>query len=324
MPDRSYPLRSSRPSRRCAAWCARCLAEVAKKGLPGEHHFYISFDTTAPTACGCRNALRAQYPEHMTIILQHQFWDLAVSDAASRSACRSAAFRKSSAFRSRPSPASSIPRCSSACNSRRSPRAATGSRRAHCGEDKPAKKRRASRLHSRRRRRRRRPAKPAAGATPASRKPRRSERPTARGGGEVVQPRPLPEEEIRAGRSWTLRFRLGRATFRHAGSTRTKTRTETDSFGPHRSSRRPLWGAQTERSLHNFRIGDRTHAAARSIAALGLIKRAAAEINLATRHRSTPGAPRRSWRRRRTSSTASSTIIFRCWSGRPAPARRPT
>ena len=56
------------------------LADAAKKGLPGEHHFYISFDTQAE---GVRisDRLRAQYPEEMTIILQHQFWDLTVSDA---------------------------------------------------------------------------------------------------------------------------------------------------------------------------------------------------------------------------------------------------
>jgi hypothetical protein len=55
------------------------LADVAKKGLPGDHHFKITFNTTAP---GVRlsDRLRAQYPETMTIILQHQFWDLAVGD----------------------------------------------------------------------------------------------------------------------------------------------------------------------------------------------------------------------------------------------------
>jgi hypothetical protein len=55
------------------------LAEAAKKGLPGDHHFYISFDTKAE---GVRisDRLRAQYPEEMTIILQHQFWDLAVNE----------------------------------------------------------------------------------------------------------------------------------------------------------------------------------------------------------------------------------------------------
>jgi uncharacterized protein len=56
------------------------LADAAKKGLPGEHHFYISFDTRAD---GVRlsERLKQQYPEQMTIILQHQFWDLSVSDS---------------------------------------------------------------------------------------------------------------------------------------------------------------------------------------------------------------------------------------------------
>ncbi len=55
------------------------LADAAKKGLPGEHHFFISFDTHAD---GVRisDRLLAQYPEEMTIILQHQFWDLKVAD----------------------------------------------------------------------------------------------------------------------------------------------------------------------------------------------------------------------------------------------------
>ena len=55
------------------------LGEAAKKGLPGEHHFYISFDTRAD---GVRlsDRLKAQYPEQMTIILQHQFWDLEVDE----------------------------------------------------------------------------------------------------------------------------------------------------------------------------------------------------------------------------------------------------
>jgi hypothetical protein len=57
----------------------RVLNEVAKEGLPGEHHFYITFRTAAP---GVRlsTAMRQQYPDVMTIILQHQFWDLAVSE----------------------------------------------------------------------------------------------------------------------------------------------------------------------------------------------------------------------------------------------------
>lgn len=57
------------------------LIDAAKNGLPGEHHFKISFATGAP---GVRlsDRMRAQYPQNMTIILQHQFWDLAVHEDA--------------------------------------------------------------------------------------------------------------------------------------------------------------------------------------------------------------------------------------------------
>jgi uncharacterized protein len=57
----------------------RVLMDTAKNGLPGEHHFYISFDTRAE---GVRLSprMRAQYPEEMTVVLQHQFWDLVVSE----------------------------------------------------------------------------------------------------------------------------------------------------------------------------------------------------------------------------------------------------
>jgi hypothetical protein len=55
------------------------LADAVKKGLPGEHHFYISFDTQADDV-KLSQRLRAQYPQEMTIILQHQFWDLSVDD----------------------------------------------------------------------------------------------------------------------------------------------------------------------------------------------------------------------------------------------------
>jgi uncharacterized protein len=57
------------------------LTDAAKKGLPGEHHFKITFNTTAP---GVRlsDRMRSRYPQEMTIVLQHQFWDLAVSEQA--------------------------------------------------------------------------------------------------------------------------------------------------------------------------------------------------------------------------------------------------
>ena len=59
----------------------KVLAEVAKTGLPGDHHFYITFETRAP---GVRISSRmlAQYPEDMTIVLQHQYWDLSVTEHA--------------------------------------------------------------------------------------------------------------------------------------------------------------------------------------------------------------------------------------------------
>ena len=55
------------------------LRRVVEEGLPGEHHFYISFDTRAPGAMISKR-LRSQYPEEMTIVLQHRFWDLTVLD----------------------------------------------------------------------------------------------------------------------------------------------------------------------------------------------------------------------------------------------------
>lgn len=58
----------------------RKALEVAKtKGLPGEHHFYISFRTGAP-GVSVSEKLRSQYPDEMTIVLQHQFWNLDVRE----------------------------------------------------------------------------------------------------------------------------------------------------------------------------------------------------------------------------------------------------
>jgi hypothetical protein len=58
----------------------KVLMEVARTGLPGNHHFFITFMTTAP---GVRISSRLQerYPEQMTIVVQYQYWDLKVSDA---------------------------------------------------------------------------------------------------------------------------------------------------------------------------------------------------------------------------------------------------
>jgi hypothetical protein len=56
------------------------LTEVADHGLPGAHHFFITFDTTHPDV-RMADWLRARYPAEMTIVLQHWFEDLAVDDA---------------------------------------------------------------------------------------------------------------------------------------------------------------------------------------------------------------------------------------------------
>ncbi|HEY6982016.1 SspB family protein [Reyranella sp.] len=57
----------------------RVLTQVADKGLPGSHHFYISFRSTDP-GVQLPEYLRAKYPDEMTIVLQHQYWDLIVHE----------------------------------------------------------------------------------------------------------------------------------------------------------------------------------------------------------------------------------------------------
>ncbi|MBW4093168.1 MAG: hypothetical protein HIU82_19020 [Proteobacteria bacterium] len=57
----------------------RALAHAAVHGLPGEHHFYLTFRTDHPGVV-IPARLRAQYPQEMTIVLQHQFWDLKMDE----------------------------------------------------------------------------------------------------------------------------------------------------------------------------------------------------------------------------------------------------
>jgi hypothetical protein len=57
------------------------LSRIAREGVPGEHHFYVSFRTTDPDV-RLSQRLKERYPAEMTIVLQHQFWDLEVSDDA--------------------------------------------------------------------------------------------------------------------------------------------------------------------------------------------------------------------------------------------------
>lgn len=57
----------------------KSLERAAGDGLPGAHHFYITFRTTDP-GCDIDESLKGSYPEEMTIVLEHQFWDLAADD----------------------------------------------------------------------------------------------------------------------------------------------------------------------------------------------------------------------------------------------------
>ena len=57
---------------------AEALGEVAENGLPGAHHFYISYDTSHP-GVDMPDWLRDRFPEEITIVLQHEFSDLAVT-----------------------------------------------------------------------------------------------------------------------------------------------------------------------------------------------------------------------------------------------------
>ena len=57
------------------------LEVTAEHGLPGSHHFYLTFRTEAP-GVEMSEELRGQHPQEMTIVLQHQFWDLEVTEDA--------------------------------------------------------------------------------------------------------------------------------------------------------------------------------------------------------------------------------------------------
>jgi hypothetical protein len=55
------------------------MNDIARTGFPGDHHFYVSFRTRA-RGVQMSERLRKQYPDEMTIVLQHQFWDLVVGE----------------------------------------------------------------------------------------------------------------------------------------------------------------------------------------------------------------------------------------------------
>ncbi len=57
----------------------RVLGQIGSSGLPGEHHFYITFKTRAP-GVDIPDHLMEKFPDEMTIVLQNRFWDLEVND----------------------------------------------------------------------------------------------------------------------------------------------------------------------------------------------------------------------------------------------------
>lgn len=57
----------------------QALKITEAQGLPGAHHFYITFDTTHPDV-QMADSLKALHPNEMTIVVQHQYWDLVVDD----------------------------------------------------------------------------------------------------------------------------------------------------------------------------------------------------------------------------------------------------
>jgi hypothetical protein len=71
----------SEDAMREVAW--RALEHAAKHGMPGEHHFYLSYRTDHP-GVAIPGHLKAKYPQEITIVLQHQFEGLFVDRAAER------------------------------------------------------------------------------------------------------------------------------------------------------------------------------------------------------------------------------------------------
>lgn len=57
----------------------RIINRVSQRGLPGDHHFYITFETQYP-GVEVTKELKQRYPDIMTIVLQHQYWNLKIDD----------------------------------------------------------------------------------------------------------------------------------------------------------------------------------------------------------------------------------------------------
>src|SRR4051794_14285927 len=56
------------------------LRKIVKSGLPGDHHFYIAFNTRYP-GVSLSERLQRKYPQEMTVVIQHQYWNLHVQES---------------------------------------------------------------------------------------------------------------------------------------------------------------------------------------------------------------------------------------------------
>ncbi len=239
------------------------LAEAAKnKGMPGEHHFFITFDTTAEDV-QLSPRLRAQYPEEMTVVLQHQFWDLKVTDEAFEVGLSFGGVAERlrvpfDAIKAFVDPSVQFTLqfetlCGDAGRGRRGDRSRKGQTAGRQASDAAASGTGTDQ----------RSGKPAAGGG-RTRGADRSGQADGQGRRRSGAARPLPQEVM--------------AKAPTPKRTKTRTRTETDTFGPIEVPADRYWGAQTQRSIENFRIGTERMPLP-LIRALGIVKRASAEVN---------------------------------------------
>ncbi len=232
--------------------------------------------------CKLSQRLRTQYPEEMTIILQHQFWDLEVSDDG---------FEVGLSFGGVPERLS-VP--FAAIKGFFDPSVQFGLQFEDIAEGGQDNTSPGSMIESKTIGKRRsaptlrpgtsvpnvaNPEDPAAAEPVAETAKRDKGRAEAIGRRRSCPPRPIPQEianqHCRRSLCWTVR-RSGMAKSRKS---RSNVRTESDSFGALDIAADRHWGAQTQRSLQNFRIGTERMPLP-LIHAFGIVKRAAAEVNL--------------------------------------------
>ena len=220
------------------------LRRIEKSGLIGAHHFYLTFKTHAD-GVDIPDFLKEQYPDEMTIIIQHQYWALKVKEDY---------FEVTLTFKKLPAPLHIPFACPDRLfRSRGAVRPAIPQRRRGQGRTRPDD---------------------GAGSAARGRTAVRSASPARRqdAPGRSGQPGFFPQEIVPP-----PQFIEGRHEQQNP------TRTETDSFGPIEVQADRYWGAQAQRSLGNFKIGWEKQPLP-IVRALGIVKRAAAETNMALGH----------------------------------------